>query len=73
MSTPNSRTTLKAYCLRRLGSPVVEINVYDDQVDDRLQMINYNASPYKKNNPKSQQQAGKKKANKKAKKKMIKQ
>jgi len=36
MSTPNSRTTLKDYCLRRLGHPVVEINVDDDQVDDRI-------------------------------------
>ena len=36
MSTPNSRATLKDYCLRRLGHPVVEINVDDDQVDDRI-------------------------------------
>ena len=36
MSTPNSRATLKSYCLRRLGAPVVEINVDDDQVDDRI-------------------------------------
>ena len=36
MSTPNSRATLKDYCLRRLGHPVVEINVDEDQVDDRI-------------------------------------
>ena len=36
MSTPNSKATLKDYCLRRLGHPVVEINVDDDQVDDRI-------------------------------------
>ena len=36
MATPTSRTEFKAYCLRRLGAPVVEINVDDDQVDDRI-------------------------------------
>lgn len=36
MSTPNSRSTLKAYCLRQLGFPVININVDDDQVDDRI-------------------------------------
>lgn len=36
MATPTSRTQLKDYCLRRLGAPVVEINVDDDQVDDRI-------------------------------------
>ena len=34
MATPNSRETFKENCLRRLGKPVVEINVDDDQVDD---------------------------------------
>ena len=34
MSKPNSRATLKDYCLRRLGYPVLEINVDDDQIDD---------------------------------------
>jgi len=33
---PNSRATFKEYCLRKLGKPVIEINVDDDQVDDRI-------------------------------------
>jgi len=36
MGQPNSRQTLKDYCLRRLGYPVVKINVDDGQVEDRL-------------------------------------
>jgi len=32
----NSRESLKQYCLRNLGAPVVEINVDDDQLEDRL-------------------------------------
>jgi len=36
MATPNSRTTMKDYCLRRLGKPVIEINIDDDQMDDRI-------------------------------------
>lgn len=36
MARPNSKATLKEYCLRKLGKPVIEINVDDDQVDDRL-------------------------------------
>ena len=31
-----SRTTLQDYCLRRLGHPVVEINVDDEQISDRI-------------------------------------
>lgn len=33
---PTDRTTFKDWCLRRLGAPVIEINVDDDQVDDRV-------------------------------------
>ena len=33
---PTSRAEFKAYCLRKLGAPVIEINVDDDQVDDRV-------------------------------------
>jgi hypothetical protein len=33
---PVDRATFKEYCLRRLGKPVIEINVDDDQVDDRV-------------------------------------
>ena len=36
MAKPNSKDTLKDYCLRRLGFPVVDINVDDDQLDDRI-------------------------------------
>lgn len=36
MAVPNSRETFKQNCLRRLGAPVIEINVDDDQVDDRI-------------------------------------
>jgi hypothetical protein len=32
-----TRQELKDYCLRRLGFPVIEINVDDDQVEDRIQ------------------------------------
>lgn len=36
MALPTSRSTFKEYCLRALGKPVIEINVDDDQVDDRI-------------------------------------
>ena len=36
MSRPTSKTTFKEHCLRRLGKPVIEINVDEDQVDDRV-------------------------------------
>lgn len=36
MAIPTSRQTFKEYCLRKLGKPVIEINVDDDQVDDRI-------------------------------------
>ena len=36
MAVPNSRDTLIDYCLRALGAPVIEINVDDDQVSDRV-------------------------------------
>lgn len=32
----NSREELKQYCLRALGAPVLEINVDDDQLEDRI-------------------------------------
>lgn len=34
MAVPTSREEFKAFCLRRLGAPVIEINVADEQVDD---------------------------------------
>ena len=36
MANPNSKSTLKEYCLRNLGKGAVDINVTDDQADDRL-------------------------------------
>ena len=36
MAVPTTRAEFKAYCLRRLGAPVIEINVDDDQVEDRI-------------------------------------
>lgn len=36
MANPTSRAEFKENCLRRLGKPVIEINVDDDQVDDRI-------------------------------------
>ena len=36
MAIVSSREDLKQYCLRRLGYPVVEINVDDEQLEDRL-------------------------------------
>ena len=36
MATPSTKATLKSYCLRALGHGVIDINVSDDQVDDRL-------------------------------------
>jgi hypothetical protein len=36
MTVPTTRDEFKAYCLRKLGAPVIEINVDDDQVDDRV-------------------------------------
>jgi hypothetical protein len=36
MAQPNSRDSLIEYCLRKLGAPVIEINVDPDQLEDRL-------------------------------------
>lgn len=36
MSTVTNREELSKYCLRRLGFPVIEINVDEDQVQDRI-------------------------------------
>ena len=36
MATPTTRETLKEYALRALGQPVIEINVDNDQLEDRL-------------------------------------
>ena len=36
MAVPTTKAEFKEYCLRKLGKPVIEINVDDDQVDDRI-------------------------------------
>ena len=36
MAPPNSRDTLIDYCKRRLGDPVLEINVDEGQIEDRV-------------------------------------
>ena len=39
MAIPASREDLKQYCLRELGAPVLEINVDDDQLEDRIDQV----------------------------------
>lgn len=34
--TPTTKDQFADYCLRKLGAPVIDINVDDDQVDDRI-------------------------------------
>lgn len=42
MAVPTTKAEFKEYCLRRLGKPVIEINVDDEQVDDRISdALNY--------------------------------
>lgn len=36
MAKPTNRAELKNYCLRKLGFPVIDINVDEDQLDDRI-------------------------------------
>lgn len=36
MARPSTRQQLVDYCLRSLGAPVVEINLDDDQIEDRV-------------------------------------
>jgi len=36
MATPTTRVEFKDYCLRQLGFPVIDINVDDDQIEDRV-------------------------------------
>ena len=36
MAQPTSRAEFKEYCLRKLGKPVIEINVDQDQIEDRI-------------------------------------
>ena len=39
MAIPTTKATFKSYCLRALGFGVIDINVSDDQVDDRIDEI----------------------------------
>ena len=34
MAKPTNKEEFKDYCLRRLGAPILEINVDQDQLDD---------------------------------------
>ena len=36
MANPATRQQLIDYCLRQLGDPVIEINVDEDQLEDRV-------------------------------------
>ncbi len=36
MAVPSTRNDFKEWCLRKLGKPVIEVNVDDDQVEDRI-------------------------------------
>ena len=36
MAAPNTRKTFKEYILRKLGEPVIQVNVSDEQVEDRI-------------------------------------
>jgi hypothetical protein len=36
MAVPTTRETFKTHCLRRLGHPVITINVDEDQLEDRI-------------------------------------
>ena len=36
MANPTTRDTLIDYCKRRLGDPVIEINIDEDQIEDRV-------------------------------------
>lgn len=47
MAIPNSKSTFKDYCLRNLGFGVIDINVSDDQIDDRIdEAVQYFAHYY---------------------------
>lgn len=36
MAKPTTRKEFKEYCLRKIGAPVIQINVADEQVEDRI-------------------------------------
>jgi len=36
MAQPTTKADFKEFCLRKLGKPVIDINVSNEQVDDRV-------------------------------------
>jgi hypothetical protein len=36
MAQPTNRDEFREYCLRKLGAPVIEINLADEQIEDRI-------------------------------------
>lgn len=46
MAIPTTRAEFADYCLRKLGHPVIEINVSDEQVDDRIDEAIYYWTDY---------------------------
>lgn len=36
MAKPTTRAQFKQYCLRKIGAPVIQINVSDEQIEDRI-------------------------------------
>jgi len=36
MALPTSRKEFRNYCMRKLGDPVIEVNVSEDQIQDRI-------------------------------------
>lgn len=36
MAKPTTRQEFKEYCLRKLGAPVIQINMSDEQIEDRI-------------------------------------
>jgi len=45
MTQPTTRTTFKDYCKRKLGHPVVELNLDDDQMKILLMMKKISTIP----------------------------
>jgi hypothetical protein len=46
MTVPTNRQDFKNYCLRKLGAPVIQINVSEEQVDDAVDAMLYLYATY---------------------------
>jgi hypothetical protein len=46
MAQPSTRQELIDYCKRKLGAPVLEINVADEQIDDLIDDSGYTKMEY---------------------------